>query len=98
MNVWYWSVDGEIEELFVGGLGFMIEFEWMVVEMMVSYDDGWWMVVMLCLFDLDVVNWILFVVDNDVDVVFVVWNGFEMECFGWKLVSEWYYFLFGFGL
>ncbi|WP_148414536.1 ethylbenzene dehydrogenase-related protein [Haloferax sp. KTX1] len=95
VNVWYWSADGESEELLAGGPGSTTEFERTAVETAASHDDGRWTVVMSRPLDSDAANRTSFAVDNDVDVAFAVWNGSEMERSGRKSVSDWYHFPFG---
>ncbi|NHN49173.1 DMSO reductase [Halostella sp. JP-L12] len=97
VNVWYWSADGESEELLAGGPGTTTEFERTAVETSTTHEDGRWTVVMSREIPADAENRTSFAVDRDVDVAFAAWNGSNMERSGQKSVSEWYHFPLGSG-
>ncbi|WP_135534636.1 ethylbenzene dehydrogenase-related protein [Halostella pelagica] len=97
VNLWYWSADGETEELLAGGPGTTTEFEQAAVNTSASHDNGRWTVVMSRDIESDATNRTSLAVDRDVDVAFAVWNGSNMERSGQKSVSEWYHFPLGSG-
>ena len=95
VNVWYWSADGESEELLAGGPGTTTAFDSQQVETTATHEDGRWTLVVSRPISATAENRTTLAVDHDVDVAFAVWNGSEMERSGRKSVSEWYHFPLG---
>jgi len=93
VNVWYWTADGDTEELLAGGQGSTTAFENETVRTWASYDDGedTWSVVFNREAEPDGDNRTAITGEDDLDVAFAVWDGANDERSGQKAVSEWYY-------
>ncbi|MFQ3293874.1 MAG: DMSO reductase family type II enzyme heme b subunit [Halobacteriales archaeon] len=99
VNVWYWTADGDTEELLAGGQGSTTAFENAPVQTWAEYDgsgeEGTWTVVFNREAELDSDNRTAITDENDLDIAFAVWDGANDERSGHKAVSEWYYLPFG---
>jgi DMSO reductase family type II enzyme heme b subunit len=95
VNVWYWSADGQSQELLAGGPGSTTRFNGTQVRTNATYSDGEWQVVFSRPLSADAPNRTAIPTDADMDVAVAVWNGSNEERSGQKAASSWYYLALG---
>jgi DMSO reductase family type II enzyme heme b subunit len=95
VNVWYWSGEGNSEELLAGGPGTTTQFENTELDTEHTYTDDRWRVVFSRPLDPSREHRTAVPTDQDLDIAFAAWNGSHSERSGQKAVSEWYYLALG---
>lgn len=92
VNVWYWTADGEIEELYAGGMGSTTEMDEPIVSTESTYQDGEWRVVFTRDLSTDDRERTEISTDERLNVAFAVFDGDNAERGGIKAASEWYHY------
>ncbi|MDR5674088.1 ethylbenzene dehydrogenase-related protein [Halalkaliarchaeum sp. AArc-GB] len=92
VNVWYWSGDGEVEELYAGGMGSTTEMDESAVSTQAVHDDGEWSVVFTRDLTTDDRERTEIATDQRLNVAFAVFDGDNAERGGIKAASEWYHY------
>lgn len=91
VNIWYWSGNGDSEELLAGGPGSTTPFEENTLTTEKTYSDGRWHVMFTR--PLDPRGETRTTIPReaaDLDIAFAVWNGSNMEVSGQKAASQWH--------
>lgn len=92
VNVWYWTADGEVEELYAGGMGSTTEMGESAVSTQAVHDDGEWSVVFTRELTADDRERTEIATDQRLNVAFAVFDGDNAERGGIKAASEWYHY------
>ena len=92
VNVWYWSGDSEVEELYAGGMGSTTEMDDPAVSTQAVHDDGEWAVVFTRDLTTDDRERTEIATDQRLNVAFAVFDGDNAERGGIKAASEWYHY------
>jgi len=91
VNVWYWSADGQEQELLAGGAGTTTRFEEASVDVDAQHDGDRWRVVFSRSLESPHANRTTVSDDQNLDLAVAAWNGSAGERSGRKAASEWYY-------
>jgi len=90
VNIWYWSADGKVQNLFADGLGTLTPADVQDVSGKGMYRDGRWRVVLMRPLKSAAADAIQLSMTGRVPVAPAVWNGANAERDGFKAVTmEW---------
>ncbi|WP_254767402.1 ethylbenzene dehydrogenase-related protein [Salinilacihabitans rarus] len=92
VNVWFWTADGETEELHAGGLGSTTQLNDTAVTTEAEYADGEWHVVFSRELSTDDRYRTDIDTDQRLNVAFAVFDGESDERGGVKAASEWHHY------
>lgn len=92
VNVWYWTADGETEELYAGGMGSTTEMEDTAVSTEATHTGDEWRVVFTRELSAEGRQRTDIATDQRLNVAFAVFDGTNQERAGVKAASEWHHY------